>query len=227
MGLHHDAPDIPPDRRNAVDFNITPGVDRRTPPPPLMNIRSAAPGWGRPPPSPEEFTWERAAEVHAAGIPRRSRTLILNVSCTHKDCLLVTTHDHPSDEAKPLRASSLRRRRKLRSLTPDRIEDKDADQRGHRHRISLPFRDRFGLSRPRSVRDRRHRPVLSSVRRWPAWPWCRPRSGPPRRRLPPVLSGVPSPLADSVVRPATLNVEPSARSFPRDHLRHQVARSTE
>ena len=63
----------------------------------------------------------------------------------------MTTHDHPSDEAKPLEdefaTETDQSEENARSLDTDRTEDKDADQPGKAPAPhSASFRDRFGLS---------------------------------------------------------------------------------
>ena len=63
----------------------------------------------------------------------------------------MTTHDHPSDEAKPLEGEFATEtdlpEEAVRSLDTDRAEDKDADQPGEAPAPhSASFRDRFGLS---------------------------------------------------------------------------------
>ena len=63
----------------------------------------------------------------------------------------MTTHDHPSDEAKPLEGEFATEtdlpEEAVRSLDTDRTEDKDADQPGEAPAPhSASFRDRFGLS---------------------------------------------------------------------------------
>ena len=63
----------------------------------------------------------------------------------------MTTHDHPSDEAKPLEdefaTETDQSEENARPLDIDRAEDKDADQPGEAPAPhSASFRDRFGLS---------------------------------------------------------------------------------
>ena len=63
----------------------------------------------------------------------------------------MTTHDHPSDEAKPLEdefaTETDQSEENARPLDIDRAEDKDADQPGKAPAPhSASFRDRFGLS---------------------------------------------------------------------------------
>ncbi len=137
----------------------------------------------------------------------------------------MTTHDHPSDEAKPLEASSLRDG----SASDENARPLDTDRTGGRGRGSAQRSTDTAFSflprplqfvHPRLARDlRRHRSVLSKVALA-----CVGR-GVPARGLPDetttatwVLSAS-SPLADSGCTTGYTNAEPARCS--RVHRRHQ------
>ena len=137
----------------------------------------------------------------------------------------MTTHDHPSDEAKPLEDEFATEtdlpEEAVRSLDTDRAEDKDADQPGEAPAPhSAPFRNRFGLS-TRAWRVIGVIGLVLSVCGVGLVGRVVPARGLPRRRLPPGFHLVSSPaggfrLYDRLHR--TWNLRPG-RS--RDHLRHQ------